>query len=192
MKKIVIIGVGALGSHLVLLIRNLPGVSIKVIDMDRVETKNVMSQFHTKMGVGKNKAQALQQTLSGLFGIKVDAVPHRLTVDNVDALLGGADLVVDCLDNAASRQVVQDYVRKKGIACLHGALDPDGQFGRSVFDEMFVIDHEGTVGAATCEDGRHLVFIARASSYLADSVQKFIEKGKKVGYQIHPGGVTII
>lgn len=188
--KIVVVGVGALGSHLVLLIRNLKA-AITVIDHDKIEKKNVMSQFHTEMSVGKNKAQALRDAMNGLFKVKLEAIPHRLDAGNVEKLLGGADLVVDCLDNAASRQVIQDFVRARGIPCLHGALDPDGQFGRSCWDENFVIDHEGTVGAATCEDGRHLPFIVRASGYLADSVQVFVEKGKKKGWQVHPGGATV-
>ena len=189
--NIVIVGVGALGSHLLFFVRNLKA-SFTIVDMDVVETKNTMSQVHTKMGVGKNKAMAMQQTLNGLFGVRVNAVPHRLTKDNAKQLLGGADLVVDCLDNAASRQVIQDFVRANNIPCLHGALDPDGSFGRVCWDPDFVIDHEGAVGAATCEDGRHLPFIARVSSYLADAVQKFVEQKRRVAYQVHPGGVTLV
>ena len=60
MKKIVIVGVGALGSHLVLLGRNWSARFV-VIDDDRVEQKNTQSQFHSRMGVGRNKAQAMQQ-----------------------------------------------------------------------------------------------------------------------------------
>jgi predicted ThiF/HesA family dinucleotide-utilizing enzyme len=183
--KVVIVGVGALGSHLILLTRNLKAQFV-LVDMDKIETKNTMSQFHTRMGVGKNKAVATQQTLSGLFGLKVEANPNRLTADNVRQILGGADLVVDCLDNAASRQVVQDFVRANKIPCLHGALDPDGSFGRVVWDEVFVIDHEGTVGAATCEDGRHLPFIVWASSLLAYATQQFVEKGIRVNFQGNP------
>jgi hypothetical protein len=119
-------------------------------------------------------------------------VPHRLTQDNVEALLGGADLVIDCLDNGASRRVIQGFVRAKGIPCLHGAVDPNGTFGRIVWDEMFVVDDENGAGAATCEDGEHLPFIVLVSSYLARSTQRFIKTGKKTGFQVHPNGVTPI
>jgi molybdopterin/thiamine biosynthesis adenylyltransferase len=190
-KKIVIVGVGALGSHLVLMGRNF-GASVKVIDMDRIEKKNVMSQFHTNMAVGKNKADALKQAMQGLFGIKIDAIPHRLTTDNVEQLLGSADLVVDCLDNGASRRIIQNFVRARKIACLHGALAPDGGFGRVVWDESFAIDDETGMGAATCEDGEHLPFITTVSSYMASSVQRFLKDGRKVGFQVHPGGVVVI
>lgn len=188
MKKIVIVGVGALGSHLVLMGRNF-GASIKVIDFDRIEKKNVMSQFHTNMAVGKNKADALKQAMQGLFGIKIDAVPHRLTTDNVEQLLGGSDLVVDCLDNGASRRIIQNYVRAKGIPCLHGALAPDGGFGRVVWTSNFVIDNEGG-GVATCEDGAHLPFITIVASHLAFSVQRFLATGEQINFNIFPGGVS--
>lgn len=185
--QVIVVGVGALGSHFLLIARNIPA-QFRIIDMDRVERKNTKSQFHTNMAVGKNKADALKQAMQGLFGIKIDAIPHRLTADNVEQLLGDADLVVDCLDNAASRQIVQDFVRAREIPCLHGALDQNGQFGRACWTEAFLIDHEGASGLATCEDGQHLPFIVQTASCMALAVQKFLQSGRKVGYQIHPAG----
>src|SRR5690606_29175647 len=88
--RVVVVGVGALGSHVVQLGRSLP-VQWKVIDDDRIEAKNLLAQFHTRLGVGKNKAQALQQAMQGMFGVKIEAIPHRLTADNTEALLGDAD-----------------------------------------------------------------------------------------------------
>ena len=95
MQRIVIIGVGALGSHLCLLGRNWDA-QLVVVDFDRVEQKNTASQFHSRMGVGRNKTQALQQAMQGLFSLRLEAVPHRFVEDNARSLLEGADLVVDC------------------------------------------------------------------------------------------------
>ena len=108
-EQITIVGVGALGSTLVQLLRN-EEVHLRLIDFDRVENRNVLSQFHGKPSVGKNKTQSLQKTMNFLFGTKLEAVPHKLTSDNVDTLLKNSDLVVDCLDNAEARTLVQDYV----------------------------------------------------------------------------------
>jgi len=188
MKTVTIIGVGALGSHVVQFLRN--EANLKVIDFDRVEQKNTLAQFHGKPGVGKNKVQAIQQTMQFLFGLKVSGVPHKLTPDNTSELLSGSDLLIDCLDNAASRQVVQDFARKSHTPCLHGALAADGSFGRVVWDENFVIDSENVAGAATCEGGEHLPFIGVASALLAKAAQEFIVRGKKIGFELHPGGVT--
>jgi molybdopterin-synthase adenylyltransferase len=188
---IVVVGVGALGSHLVQFIRN-EKVDIRVVDFDRVEQKNVMSQFHGKPGVGKSKVLALQQTMDFLFKRQLAVVSNKLVAENIDVLMKGATLVVDCLDNGASRKLVQDYVRKHKLPCLHGALAPGGEFGRSIWDEQFVIDSEVGAGAATCEDGEFLPFIALTAAYVARSVQLFLKDGKKVGYSISPVGVVAI
>lgn len=199
MKKIVIVGVGALGSHVALFLRNLdlqtasPGEVYKlvVLDFDRIEHKNTLSQFHAKTGVGKNKALSLQQTLNFLFGVRVDAVPHKLTKDNARELLGGAALVIDCLDNGASRRVVQSITRELKVPCLHGALAADGVLGRVVWDDKFVIDDEAEQGAATCEDGEHLPFIGMVAAQLARSAQEFLKSGRQLSYQIVSRGLAI-
>jgi molybdopterin-synthase adenylyltransferase len=186
-KTIIIVGVGALGSHVVQLLRNLDA-TLKIIDFDRVETKNVASQFHAKTSVGKGKVQALQQTMNFLWGLKVTGVPHKLTSDNESQLLSGADLIIDCLDNGEARRLVQNFARRSSTPCLHGALAADGAFGRVIWDEDFKIDDEAGVGAATCENGEHLPFIAIVSAYLAHSVRVFLTDGRKLGWQTHAGG----
>lgn len=187
MKNITIVGVGALGSHVAMLLRNIEA-TIKVIDFDRVEQKNVQSQFHGKPNVGKLKVQSLSAVMQMLFGAKLTTISSKLVGDNADQLLSGSDLILDCLDNGASRKVVQGYALRAQIPCLHGALAPNGQFGRVVWAEHFTIDSEVGVGAATCEDGEHLPFIAVTASYMAHAAQVFLKSGRKVGFEITPSG----
>jgi molybdopterin/thiamine biosynthesis adenylyltransferase len=190
MKKVVIVGVGALGSHVVQLLRN--EAALTVVDFDRVEQKNVLSQFHSKPQVGKLKTDSVKATMNFLFALKVNTFSNKLVADNATQLLGGQDLVVDCLDNGAARRVVQDFVRKNGVPCLHGALAPDGGFGRVIWDEQFVIDDETGQGAATCEGGEHLPFIGIVSAYIARAAQEFLTKGKKLGFSIAPSAVLAV
>lgn len=192
MQKIVIVGVGALGSNVALLLRNVEvqkattvedAFRLIAIDFDRVAHKNTLAQFHGKASIGKNKALSLQQSLNFLFGIKIDAVPHKLTQDNAQILLQGAALVIDCLDNGASRRVVQSFARELRIPCLHGALAADGSIGRAVWDDKFQIDDESGDGA-TCEDGEHLPFIGMVSAYIARAAQEFLKSGRQMSYQV--------
>jgi hypothetical protein len=186
MPRVVVCGAGALGSHLVLLVRNLP-CHLTVIDFDRVDAHNVLSQFYGKPNVGKLKVDALKQTMQFLYGIKIETVSNKLVENNVDKLLGGSGLVVDTFDNGTSRRLVQDYVRKHNIPCLHGALAADGAFGRIVWTESFVVDDENVVGAATCEDGDHLPFIAIVAAYTARAIQTFLaNNAKHVNYYVTP------
>lgn len=190
-KVVTIVGVGALGSHVVQFLRNVD-VSLSVIDDDRVEQKNVLAQFHSKKSVGKSKVQSVTQSMQFMFARKVDGTPHRLRDDNTDELLGGSGLIIDCLDNIESRKIVSAYARANDVPCLHGALAPDGQFGRVIWDEHFQPDAEAGAGAATCEGGEHLPFIAVVSSYVAYAAQRFLEQEKKLGFQVHPAGATPI
>jgi len=167
-RLVVFVGVGALGSHAVQLCRTL-GCLVRAVDFDRVEQKNVLAQFYGLPSVGKLKTEALRQQMLFLFGTKVESVPHRLTRDNTVQLLGEADLVVDCLDNtdhAAGRHLVQDFVRRAGVPCVHGALAANGAYGRVVWDEHFTIDEGGqrvTVAELTERDvGQLFVFEARS------------------------------
>jgi molybdopterin/thiamine biosynthesis adenylyltransferase len=189
MRTIVVVGVGALGSHVVQLVRNVEA-KVVAIDFDRVEHKNVASQFHGKPNVGKAKVISLKQTMTFLFGKDIETIPHKLTPENAAELLGRGDLLVDCLDNGASRRVVQGLARKTGVACVHGALAAHAGFGRVVWDESFVIDDEPAGQAATCDDGGHLPFIAVVAAFLAYAVQRFVAQGERVGFEVHPGGAT--
>ena len=185
---LVIVGAGALGSHVLLFCRNI-AAQFTVIDFDRVEQKNTLSQFHTKMGMGRNKAVALQQTMQGLFGLKIKAVPHALTTENAQLLLSNADLVLDCVDNLEARQLITATVRELGIPCLHGALSAEGtSFARVMWDEAFAPDAGGE-GEATCENGEELPFIANVAAQLASVTREFLEKGTRRSLHIHPTGM---
>lgn len=186
---IVIIGAGALGSHVALFLRN-ENVPITVVDFDRVEQKNILAQFHTKMGLRKNKAKALQQSLAGLFDAHIYPVPHKLTIDNVDTVLDDASLVIDCTDNIEARNLIQGFVTDVDTPCLHGALSADGTFARVMWAEDFVADAEGEDGEATCIDGEHLPFFAAAAAYLAIEAQRFLATGKKQSFQLTPAGLV--
>ncbi len=190
MTLVVVLGVGALGSHTVQLLRSCD-VTLRLVDFDRVERKNVASQFHGRSGVGKSKVQSLSQTMQFLFGLKVQTNPHALSQDNVVQVLQGADLVIECFDNGASRRLVQRHVRSHAMACLHGAVDDSGSFGRVIWDEHFVVDDEPAQGAATCESGAHLPFIGIVSAHLARAAQIFINTGNKIGMSISPAGAII-
>jgi molybdopterin/thiamine biosynthesis adenylyltransferase len=183
MKKVVIVGVGALGSHLIQFLRN--EAELAVIDFDRVEQKNTLSQFHGRPGSAKNKTQSIAQTMQFLWGTKLKTTPHKMTADNVAQLCGGADLVIDCLDNIESRVLLQEHCRKASVQLLHGALAADGAYGQVIWDESFKADGGGE-GAATCEDGEHLPFIAIVSGFLARAAQEYLNDGKKAGYTISP------
>lgn len=190
MKMVTIVGVGALGSHVAQFLRN--EAELRVIDFDRVEAKNMLSQFHGKPGGAKLKVEALKSTMQFLWGVKLTTFSVRLAHDNLMQLIhGDSDLVIDCVDNAPTRALIQMHTRAHGLPCLHGALAADGAFGRVIWDEMFQID-DGDGAAPTCEDGAHLPFIVTVSSLIARSAQVFLKTGKKQGWSIAPTRIEMV
>jgi len=178
MHRIVFCGVGALGSNAVVACRNLDA-RLVLVDFDRVESKNCLAQAFVKASVGKNKADALRLQLSSFWGIKADAFGVRVDASNVATLCGGADLVVDAFDNAASRRLLSSWARTSGTPLVHAAISADGTFGLVRWDERFVPDEEGAPGQATCEGGEHLPLIGVLSSTLARTVQDFVARAER-------------
>lgn len=189
MKNVSIVGLGALGSHLVLLARNWDA-RFNLIDFDRVEAKNLQSQFHSGLGKGKNKATALGAAMQGMWQRRTYAYPVKLDGGNALQLLGESDLIIDCTDNLAARKVIQDFVKTyPKIACLHGCLSADGTLARVVWTEHFQPDPEGEEGQATCEDGENLGFHAMAGAVLQFSAALFLKTGVKQSFQLTPTSI---
>jgi molybdopterin/thiamine biosynthesis adenylyltransferase len=182
---ITIVGAGALGSHVALFLRNVDP-PIKLVDFDKVEMKNTHAQFHTRMGLRKNKGQALAQAFLAMFGRRLEVVPHKVTKDNVAGILRpqNTDLVLDCTDNAKARYLLVDHCTDFAIPCLHGCLSADGTFARIIWSELFVPDAEGEEGEATCEGGEHLPFFAFVAGLMAWEAQSFLSTSKRGNYHV--------
>ncbi len=181
--KILFCGGGALGSHGILIGRDLQE-DLSVVDFDRVETKNLVSQWFVKPMVGKNKATALKTQAHNFLGLKVKDYSVRLTEANVETILGEHDLIVDCFDNAESRGLVQDFVRANEKPCVHAGLAPDGEFGAIRWDRDFKIDAEDTPGQATCEGAGFLPLIITTTCSLITSIRAFIKDERELNWNI--------
>jgi molybdopterin-synthase adenylyltransferase len=172
--RIVICGVGALGSTAAVLCRSL-GAELRLVDFDRVESKNLTAQAYVKQSLGKNKAEALKIQLWNFWGVKAEALPVRVVADNVAQVCAGAQLVVDCFDNRAGREVLSTHARATSLPLVHAALSGDGTFGLVRWDERFTADAEDQAGQATCEGGEHLPFIGLLAAALARAIQDFVK-----------------
>ncbi|HEY4239388.1 MAG TPA: ThiF family adenylyltransferase [Kofleriaceae bacterium] len=186
--RVAFCGVGALGSTALLFCRAL-GVELRLVDFDRVETKNLAAQWYVKPSVGKNKADAARLQLANFYGVAAEARGVRLADTNAVQLLADCGLAIDCFDNAASRALLSAAARAAGIPLVHAGIAGDGSFGLVRWDERFTPDAEGAPGAATCEGGEHLPMIGLVSATLARAIQDFVATGAQHDYMISLDGV---
>jgi len=188
--RVVILGVGALGSTTAVLCRALDA-TLAFIDFDKVESKNLLAQAFVKQSLGKNKAEALKAQLLNFYGVKAEAFGVRLTTEDVAALVKDAGLVVDCFDNAESRRVISAHARAQQIPLVHAAISGDGSFGLVRWDERFTPDAEDHAGQATCEGGEHLPMIGLLSATLARTIQDFVTKQERRDSMVGLKAVTV-
>ena len=132
---VVICGAGAVGSHLADNLARQGFSTLRVIDRDRVEAHNAGTQLYGESEAGVWKVEALRNRLFRAAGVEVEAVRKELTTSNSPSLLKGAGVVVDALDNSASRRVVQEASRALEVPCLHVGLNED--YAEVLWDEGY-------------------------------------------------------
>jgi adenylyltransferase/sulfurtransferase len=89
-----------------------------------VALSNLNRQFlHTEQRMHTNKAISARDTLSTINSeITVDPVSERITAENVDDLVQDSQVIVDCVDDFATRMALNRCSVRKGIPLVHGAI----------------------------------------------------------------------
>ncbi|TET51465.1 MAG: HesA/MoeB/ThiF family protein, partial [Anaerolineales bacterium] len=121
---VAVVGLGGLGGYVVEGLARMGVGRLLVIDGDDFEETNLNRQLLSLRGnmeMGKVEA-ALERV--GQVNDSVEIVGHtaRLGAENLDTLLAGAQVVVDCLDRLHSRLVLQAGARRLGIPMVHGSI----------------------------------------------------------------------
>jgi adenylyltransferase/sulfurtransferase len=120
----IVVGAGALGSPVGLYLAAAGVGRIGVVDPDPVELSNLHRQpLHFTPDLGVPKAQNAAVKLRVLNPeIQVDPYPARLDSSNGEAIVMGADVVVDCTDSFESRYAVNDACCAAGVPLVSGAV----------------------------------------------------------------------
>jgi adenylyltransferase/sulfurtransferase len=121
-SKVAVVGVGGLGTVSSLYLA-LAGVgNLRLIDQDVVETKNLHRQIlYTPNDLDYPKAEMAAARLTQLNPlINAEAVSENVNAGNVERLLAGVDLVVDGLDNMATRYLVNRVCVKMKVPYVFG------------------------------------------------------------------------
>lgn len=129
-SRVFVAGAGGLGSA-VLYYLAVAGVgSITVCDADNIELSNLNRQIlhpHKSIGMAKADSAAMSLAETNPY-ITVTGVRDRITQDNAEALVGRADLIIDCLDNHETRHFLNHVSVKRGMPMVHaGVSDFHGQ-----------------------------------------------------------------
>lgn len=123
-KKIFIAGSGGLGGYILEMLLRVGVGEIRIADPDVFDPSNLNRQLLSRedlMGVSKSESAAARASLVN-SEVKMTAFKERVTSENAVKLIGDADIVMDALDSAAARIVLETAAAEIGIPMIHGAI----------------------------------------------------------------------
>ena len=130
----VVVGCGALGSHVADLLARAGVGRLTLIDRDFVERTNLHRQTlydEDDVTQGLPKAAAAARHLRAINPrVTIEAKPAHLDAGNIDALAEGAGVLLDGTDNFETRFLINDYALKQNVPWIYAACV--GAYGLSM------------------------------------------------------------
>ena len=122
--RVLIVGVGGLGSPIALYLAGAGVGTIGLMDGDSVDESNLQRQvLYAEHEVGLSKAEQAGQRLKALNeSLSYAVYPERLTSENASQIISQYDIVVDGCDNFATRYLINDTCVALNKIYVFGAI----------------------------------------------------------------------
>lgn len=136
-----VIGAGGLGSPVALYLGTAGVGALVLVDDDAVDLTNLQRQIaHTAARIGQAKVDSAAEAVAAINPeVRVTAIAQRADAALLDRLVAEADVVLDCSDNFATRQLVNRACVQHARPLVSGAA----------------IGFDGQVSVYDTRDGRH-------------------------------------
>jgi molybdopterin/thiamine biosynthesis adenylyltransferase/rhodanese-related sulfurtransferase len=158
--KVICVGAGGLGCPALLYLAAAGVGTIGIVDDDFVDHSNLQRQIlFTTDDVGKLKSETAKKRLLALNpNLTIVTYSHKITHDNILAILTGYDVVIDATDNYTSRYLINDACHFLKIPDVFAGISqftgqcavfalPDHACYRCLFPER-----SDQIGIANCVD----------------------------------------
>jgi len=121
--RVLIVGLGGLGSPLALYLASSGVGELVLVDDDQVDVSNLQRQIaHTEASIGDNKAESTAARIRALNSMtRLTCITHRLAGTELAALLDTVNLAFDATDNLASRHLLNETCWHKRVPLVSGA-----------------------------------------------------------------------
>lgn len=123
-SRVLVVGLGGLGSPLAMYLAAAGVGTLGLVEFDTVDSSNLQRQLlFDSRDVGKSKLQAGAARLRGLNpDIHLDHIECRLSAENALELVSQYDVVVDGTDNFPTRYLVNDACVLQRKPNVHGSI----------------------------------------------------------------------
>lgn len=123
-SRVLIVGVGGLGSSCAIYLAAAGIGNIGIVDFDKVELNNFQRQIiHSESYVNKPKVESAKNRIKELNNdVEVITYNIKLTPENALDIISNYDIVADCTDNFPSRYLVNDACVLTNKPFVHAAI----------------------------------------------------------------------
>lgn len=122
--KVLVVGLGGLGSPVATYLTGAGVGTIGLVDADVVSESNLQRQvLYTEAQIGQPKVDCAVGRLAALSRhTRFECYPCFLTPENAEEIIARFDLVVDCCDNFATRYLIDDTCARLGRTWVYGSI----------------------------------------------------------------------
>ncbi len=122
--KVLVIGVGGLGSPAIYYLAAAGVGNIGVVDDDVVELSNLQRQIiHNQNDLGRKKVESAKEKINLLNDdVKIDIHPIRINHQNLTALVQNYDFILDATDNFPTRFVINQVCHQQKKPLIFAAV----------------------------------------------------------------------
>ena len=122
--RILIVGLGGLGSPAAMYLASAGIGQLILCDDDIVELTNLQRQIlHSTKDIGRKKTESAQSVLQAMNpDLTYEWIDRRLGEPELESVVHGVDLVLDCSDNLATRFMINRVCVRTGTALVSGAV----------------------------------------------------------------------
>lgn len=122
-SRVLVVGLGGLGSPAALYLAAAGVGRLVLADFDAVDLSNLQRQIiHTTGRIGLPKAESARTALAALNpDVELVTVKRSLTTETLPEVIADVDLVLDCCDNFATRFAVNTACINAGVPLVSGA-----------------------------------------------------------------------
>ena len=122
--RVLIVGVGGLGSPISLYLAGAGVGTLGLVDADTVSVSNLQRQvLYTEQELGEPKVACAARRLKGLNSeVQIETHDVRLSAENVAEIVSRYDLVVDACDNFQTRFLLDDTCAALHKPYVYGAI----------------------------------------------------------------------
>ena len=122
--KVCCVGVGALGSPVLMYLAAAGVGTLGIIDYDQVESANLHRQIiFNEQSINHSKVDWAKNTLANMNScINIKTYDTKLSIHNAEELIQEYAVIIDCTDNFTAKFLINDCAIRLKIPMIYGAI----------------------------------------------------------------------